>query len=282
MITFSSASTEVGDARFLWREQRGGHATVPWHYGSWPDSWSLRLLGSRSLVRNSWGSHAHPLVSCFVSLALLVSRVSLVYLRARHVSWCFELLGRLRVLAPTLGLLVSQFLDPHTHALVRYFCSLVLLVSLVVISLVVISLVVLCLQKVDMQHIKRGQRRATCMHCRTTRRERAGRHAARVRATASRATASRATACRQAANRPNPSYVARVQCEYHERDSQASAGTQRAYRACCTRVCACAKRSLVSATRHARRGRGKSQCALTFFDRSLASLTRMHPSCKTM
>ena len=46
-ITFSSASTEVGDARFLWREQRGGHATVPWHY------WSLGLLGSRSLVRNS-------------------------------------------------------------------------------------------------------------------------------------------------------------------------------------------------------------------------------------
>ena len=73
MITFSSASTEVGDARFLWREQRGGHATVPWHYGSWPDSWSLRLLGSRSLVRNSWGSHAHPLVSCFVSLVLFVS-----------------------------------------------------------------------------------------------------------------------------------------------------------------------------------------------------------------
>jgi hypothetical protein len=39
----------------------------------------VRLVGSWSLgfavlgVRSSWGSHAHPLVSCFVSLVLFVS-----------------------------------------------------------------------------------------------------------------------------------------------------------------------------------------------------------------
>ena len=40
-------------------------------------SWSLgfAVLGARS----SWGSHAHPL-ACFVLLALLVSRISSVYL----------------------------------------------------------------------------------------------------------------------------------------------------------------------------------------------------------
>ena len=104
-------------------------------------AWALGLFVSQFL-----GPHAHPLASCFSSLALLVSLNSFVYLREQHVSWGFELLGLLRVLAPSLGLLVSQFLDTHTHALVTYFFSLVLLVSLVVFSLVVISLVVLCLQ----------------------------------------------------------------------------------------------------------------------------------------
>ena len=48
-------------------------------------AWSLgfAVLGAGS----SWGSHAHPLASCFVSLALMVSRISSVYLSKWHSSW---------------------------------------------------------------------------------------------------------------------------------------------------------------------------------------------------
>ena len=81
-ITFSSASTEVGDARFL-EERMGTRPTngILWFLVRLSVSWSLgfAVLGARS----SWGSHAHPLASCFVSLALLallVSRISSVYL----------------------------------------------------------------------------------------------------------------------------------------------------------------------------------------------------------
>ena len=52
-ITFSSASTEVGDARFL----EDGHTTGQWCF------------------------------SGFVSLALMVSRISFVYLSKWHSSW---------------------------------------------------------------------------------------------------------------------------------------------------------------------------------------------------
>ena len=81
-ITFSSASTEVGDARNL--AERSEHTTGQRHLGSWSETRSLGLLGSAVLgARSSWGSHAHPLASCFVLLALLallVSRISSVYL----------------------------------------------------------------------------------------------------------------------------------------------------------------------------------------------------------
>ena len=98
-----------------------------------------------------------------------------------------------------LGLFVSQFLGPRAHPLVWYFFSLVLVVSLVVISLVVISFVVSCLRTVatstcnTSREISPKQRACTC--ARRARRERSGKHAARVHATAS-----RATPCRQAAN----------------------------------------------------------------------------------
>ena len=48
-------------------------------------AWSLgfAVLGARS----SWSSRAHPLASCFVSLALMVSRISSVYLSKWHSSW---------------------------------------------------------------------------------------------------------------------------------------------------------------------------------------------------
>lgn len=38
--------------------------------GSWSEHCALDLVGC-----GSWGSHAHPLASCFFSLALLVSLV---------------------------------------------------------------------------------------------------------------------------------------------------------------------------------------------------------------
>ena len=133
-------------------------------------SWSLgfAVLGARS----SWGSHAHPLASCFVSLVLFVS-----------------LFG---------------------------------------ISLVVISLVVSCLRTIPTSTYNTSrevspQQRA-CTSARRARRERSGKHAARVHATAS-----RATPCRQAANtrlskqrRANVHnmYMC-VQYECHERDLQA-------------------------------------------------------------
>ena len=48
-------------------------------------AWSLgfAVLGAGS----SWGSHAHPLASCFVSLALMVLPISSVYLSKWHSSW---------------------------------------------------------------------------------------------------------------------------------------------------------------------------------------------------
>ena len=53
---------------------KDGHTTGQWYLGSWSDSRSLGLLGSAVLgARSSWGSHAHPLVSCFSSLVLFVS-----------------------------------------------------------------------------------------------------------------------------------------------------------------------------------------------------------------
>ena len=45
------------------------------------------LLGSQLLGLPLLGSHAHPLASCFVSLALMVSRISSVYLSKWHSSW---------------------------------------------------------------------------------------------------------------------------------------------------------------------------------------------------
>ena len=132
-----------------------------------------------------------------------------------------------------LGLFVSQFLGPRAHPLVWYFFSLVLVVSLVVISFVVISLVVIsfvvsCLRTVATSTYNTSrevspQQRA-CTSARRARRERSGKHAARVHATAS-----RATPCRQAANtrlskqrRANVHnmYMC-VQYECHERDLQA-------------------------------------------------------------
>ena len=154
-------------------------------------AWSLgfAVLGAGS----SWGSHAHPLASCFVSLALLVSRISSVYLSKVAQ---FELLGSG---AWALGLFVSQFLGPRAHPLVWYFFSLVLVVSLVVISLVVISFVVSCLRTVATSTCNTSReispKQRACTSARRARRERSGKHAARVHATAS-----RATPCRQAAN----------------------------------------------------------------------------------
>ena len=95
----------------------------------------------------SWSSHAHPLASCFFSLALLVSLNSFVYLRERHISWGFSALGAFEGSCSESWSLGLAVLEPHAHAFVWYFFSLVWLVSLVVISLVVISLVVLCLSK---------------------------------------------------------------------------------------------------------------------------------------
>ena len=132
----------------------------------------------------SWSSHAHPLASCFFSLALLVSLNSFVYLRERHISWGFSALGAFEGSCSESWSLGLAVLEPHAHAFVWYFFSLVWLVSLVVISLVVISLVVLCLQQsnVNMMHIKRGQPKATCMHARATRASRALRQTGRARA----------------------------------------------------------------------------------------------------
>ena len=84
-ITFSSASTEVGDARFL--EERMGTRPAS---GTWVLGPTLGLLVS--WVRDSWGSqlvgsHAHLLASCFISLALMVSRISFAYLSKWHSSW---------------------------------------------------------------------------------------------------------------------------------------------------------------------------------------------------
>ena len=74
------------DARNL--AERSEHTTGQRHLGSWSETRSLGLLGSAVLgARSSWGSHAHPLASCFVSLALLVSRISSVYLSKWHNSW---------------------------------------------------------------------------------------------------------------------------------------------------------------------------------------------------
>ena len=71
-----------------------------------------------------------------------------------------------------------------------------------------------------------------CTPARRARRERSGKQAARVHATVSRATSV------QAANTPisKQRCTCTCACEYHERGSQASAGTQRAYRVCCTRA----------------------------------------------
>ena len=87
----------------------------------------------------SWSSH--PLASCFFSLALLVSLNSFVYLRERHISWGFSALGAFEGSCSESWSLGLAVLEPHAHAFVWYFFSLVWLVSLVVISLVVISLV---------------------------------------------------------------------------------------------------------------------------------------------
>ena len=144
-ITFSSASTEVGDARNL--AERGEHTSGQRHLGVLGPTWalgpSLALLVSWAC--GSWSSHAHPLASCFFSLALLVSLNSFVYLRERHISWGFSALGAFEGSCSESWSLGLAVLEPHAHAFVWYFFSLVWLVSLVVISLVVISLVVLCL-----------------------------------------------------------------------------------------------------------------------------------------
>ena len=108
-----------------------------------PRTWalgpSLALLVSWAC--GSWSSHAHPLASCFFSLALLVSLNSFVYLRERHISWGFSALGAFEGSCSESWSLGLAVLEPHAHAFVWYFFSLVWLVSLVVISLVVISLV---------------------------------------------------------------------------------------------------------------------------------------------
>ena len=133
-----------------------------------------------------------------------------------------------------LGLFVSQFLGPRAHPLVWYFFSLVLVVSLVVISLVVISFVVSCLRTVPTSTCNTSReaspKQRACTPARRARRERSGKQAARVHATVSRATSV------QAANTPVSKQRCTCACEYHERGSQASAGTHRAYRVCCTRA----------------------------------------------
>ena len=202
--------------------------------GSWSDSRSLGLLGSAVLeARSSWSSRAHPLASCFVSLALLVSLNSFVYLRERHISWGFSALEAFEGSCSESWSLGLAVLEPHAHAFVWYFFSLVWLVSLVVISLVVISLVVLCLQQATSTcntSREASPKQRACTPARRARRERSGKQAARVHATVSRATSV------QAANRPISKQRCTCACEYHERGSQASAGTQRAYRVCCTRA----------------------------------------------
>ena len=88
----------------------------------------------------------------------------------------------------SLGLAI---LEPHAHAFVWYFFSLVWLGSLVVISLVVISLVVLCLQQATSTcktSREASPKQRACTPARRARRERSGKQAARVHATASRAT----------------------------------------------------------------------------------------------
>ena len=100
----------------------------------------------------SWSSH--PLVSCFFSLALLVSLNSFVYLRERHISWGFSAPGAFEGSCSESWSLGLAVLEPHAHAFVWYFFSLVWFVSLVVISLVVISLVVISLVVLCLQHTR--------------------------------------------------------------------------------------------------------------------------------
>ena len=68
-------------------------------------SWSLgfAVLGARS----SWSSRAHPLALCFISLALMVSRVSFVYLSKWHSSWRVRVREALSSWDRVLGRLVS-------------------------------------------------------------------------------------------------------------------------------------------------------------------------------
>ena len=78
----------VGSA---WQAQRVGDAWA--HDRPVVDGFLVRLSVAWSLgfavlgARSSWSSRAHPLASCFVSLALMVSRISSVYLSKWHSSW---------------------------------------------------------------------------------------------------------------------------------------------------------------------------------------------------
>ena len=121
--------------------------------GSWSESCALGLVGLRVLELARAPARLVLLLARLARLTQLV-RVpeGAAHLLGLFSSWAFE--------GPcfeswSLGLAV---LEPHAHAFVWYFFSLVWLVSLVVISLVVISLVVLCLQQsnVNMMHIKRA------------------------------------------------------------------------------------------------------------------------------
>ena len=75
IIFLSLAITVGGDARFLWRTMGTRPGCDTWVLG-WVLGSALGLLisGARgSEAPSSWGSHAHPLVSCFSSLVLFVS-----------------------------------------------------------------------------------------------------------------------------------------------------------------------------------------------------------------
>ena len=181
-------------------------------------------MGSQLLGLPLLGSHAHPLLSFFFSHV-----ISLAYLSERHTA--SELLGHWRSWDEFLvswsldlvGLRVLGLARPPARLVLR----LARLARLARRHLARRHLVVSCLRTIPTSTYNTSrevspQQRA-CTSARRARRERSGKHAARVHATAS-----RATPCRQAANtrlskqrRANVHVHMCVQYEYHERDLQA-------------------------------------------------------------
>jgi len=88
IIFLSLAITVGGDARFLWRTMSTRPAMTRAVLGS-----ALGLLISwahGSEAPSSWGSHAHPLVSCFSSLVLFVSLVVISLVVISLVVLCLQ------------------------------------------------------------------------------------------------------------------------------------------------------------------------------------------------